>query len=244
MRVVVLLWAVFGMAWAQDTSDLERGKRLFRGNCAGCHGIDGSGGSGPSLSRSKFKRAPDDAALVELIINGIPAAGMPSSWHLLPDGPKHLAAYVNSFRQVNEPPVPGNVPHGRAVYRTAGCGGCHIIHGDGRGLGPELTDIGARRTAEALRKAIVNPGESIPESFLLVRAQLRDGRQVRGIRLNEDSFTIQLKDSAGAFHSFRKAELVKLDKQPGQSLMPAYDRLSAADLQDLVAYLVSLRGEE
>jgi cytochrome c oxidase cbb3-type subunit 3 len=244
MRIAVLLLALWGVAWSQNPSDLDRGKKLFRGNCAGCHGIDGSGGSGPSLTRSKFKRAPDDAALIELIIAGIPTAGMPSSWHLLPDGPKQLAAYIKSLRQVDEPAVPGDVQHGRAVYRSAGCGGCHIIRGEGSGLAPELTDIGLRRTAAFLKTAVTKPSESIPESFLLVRVQPRDGREVRGIRLNEDSFTIQLKDAAGAFHSFRKTDLVTLDKQFGQSLMPGYDRLPAADLQDLIAYLVSLRGEE
>lgn len=238
------MWLFLGVAWCQNASDVERGQRLYRSNCAGCHGMDGSGGSGPSLTRSKFKRAPDNEALVELIISGIPTAGMPSSWHLLPDGPKQLAAYVNSLRRVNEPPVPGDVPHGQAVYRREGCAGCHIVGGEGSGIGPELTDIGSRRTAAVLRQALTDPAASVPDSFLIVRVQPREGPELSGIRLNEDSFTIQIKDTGGAFHSFRKADLVKVDKQFHQSLMPGYGRLPANDLQDLVSYLVSLRGEE
>ncbi len=244
MRISVLLLALWGVAWSQDSSDIARGKKLFRSNCAGCHGIDGGGGSGPSLTRAKFKRAPDAAALVQLIIEGIPTAGMPSSWHLLPDGPKQLAAYITSLRLVNEPPVTGDVQHGKAVYRSAGCSGCHTVRGEGSGLGPELTDIGLRRTAAFLGRALVKPSESVPETFLLVRVRPLDGPEVRGIRLNEDTFTIQLKDTAGKFYSYRKADLATIDKQFGQTLMPIYDRLTVVDRQDLVAYLASLRGEE
>jgi putative heme-binding domain-containing protein len=249
MRLFGLLPFLFlalaqGPAWSEPATDIERGKKLFRSNCAGCHGIDGGGGSGPSLARPKLKRAADDAELVELIVAGIPKAGMPSSWYLLPDGPRQLAAYVRSLSKVSDAPVAGDAGHGRAVFEGSGCAGCHIVRGAGRALGPELTDIGARRTPEFLRRTIANPAETIPEGFVMVRAEMAGGGEVRGIRLNEDSFTIQLKDESGAFHSFRKAEVVKLEKLAGRTPMPAYGGLPATDLQDLIAYLASLRGEE
>ena len=69
----------------------------------------------------------------------------------------------------------------------------------------------------------------------------RIGREVRGIRVNEDSFTIQVRDSAGTLYSFRKTDVQNVDKQFGRSLMPGYkDKLSAAETDDLVAYLASL----
>ena len=95
-----------------------------------------------------------------------------------------------------------------------------------------------------MRRAITDPAADVGESFTTVRVEPRDGNQVRGIRLNEDSFTIHVKDTSGAFRSFRKADLAKIEKQFDQSLMPGYQRLPEVDLQDLVAYLVSLRGEE
>jgi cytochrome c oxidase cbb3-type subunit III len=70
-----------------------------------------------------------------------------------------------------------------------------------------------------------------------------NGREVRGVRINEDSFTIQVRDASGQLHSFKKTNLEKVEKQSGRSLMPSYkDRLNAAELEDLVAYLVSLGG--
>ena len=73
----------------------------------------------------------------------------------------------------------------------------------------------------------------------------RSGSEVRGIRVNEDSFTIQLRDAQGRLYSFRKTDVANIDKQAGRSLMPSYkDRLNATDTDDLVAYLYSLgRGK-
>ena len=66
---------------------------------------------------------------------------------------------------------------------------------------------------------------------------------MEGLRINEDTFTIQLRDEAGDIHSLRKEDLTVLDKQFDSSLMPNYrDTFSDAELEDLVAYLASLRG--
>ena len=70
------------------------------------------------------------------------------------------------------------------------------------------------------------------------------GAAIRGIRVNEDSFTIQLRDAAGRHHSFRKSELNSLARLEGQTPMPAYERrIAGADLDDLVAYLAGLKGK-
>ena len=66
---------------------------------------------------------------------------------------------------------------------------------------------------------------------------------VRGIRVNEDSFTIQLRDEASHYHSFQKADLAELVREPKQTFMPRYrSRITDEQIDDLVAYLASLRG--
>jgi mono/diheme cytochrome c family protein len=53
-----------------------------------------------------------------------------------------------------------------------------------------------------------------------------------------------VRDQAGKFYSLRKADLELLEKQMGKSLMPSFStRLTATELDDLVAYLASLRSE-
>ena len=124
-------------------------------------------------------------------------------------------------------------------------------------LGPDLTGIGARRGPEHLRAAVLNPEGEIPDTFaayrrvifmpdnfLQVRVVTQDGSRVTGARVNEDTFTIQLRDYSGRLYSFRKDELQELHKDWGKSPMPSYDGvLSEGEIQDVVAYLVSLQAE-
>ena len=68
----------------------------------------------------------------------------------------------------------------------------------------------------------------------------RRGRNVSGIHLNEDEYSIHLRDIDGNLRSFMKTELTGITL-PRQSLMPAYASLPPVDVENLVAYLSSLR---
>ena len=101
----------------------------------------------------------------------------------------------------------------------------------------------------------MDPGAALPKGvlqipsrgyaeYLPLRIVTKQGGEVRGIRVNEDTFSIQVRDQAGKFYSLRKADLELLEKQTGKSLMPSVSaRLTPAELTDLVAYLASLQGE-
>ena len=129
-----------------------------------------------------------------------------------------------------------------------------MVGGQGGVLGPELTKIGQRRAPNYLRQALLDPAKMRPKGvqgilqngfteYLPVSVVSRDGSEMRGVRVNEDSFTIQVRDANGKFYSFRKAQVTNVDKQFNRSMMPSYkDRLNAADTDDLVAYLFSLGG--
>ncbi|HWF45528.1 MAG TPA: c-type cytochrome [Bryobacteraceae bacterium] len=242
---VVVVAAAF--AWlvqsrSEPGPDIAAGRKIFESQCAVCHGTSGGGGRGPSLNTPKLEKAPDDVALRKLISEGIEPE-MPAFWMLSARDLTNVAGFVRSLGSIAPERVAGDPVRGAAVYREKGCSGCHIIAGNGVGFGPELTAIGARRNAAHLRQALLEPAAFIPPEFVSVNAVTASGEAVSGIRVNEDSFTIQIKDSAGRFHSFRKAELKNLQILRDQSAMPPYAKLLRADeLQDLVAYLASLRG--
>jgi len=140
----------------------------------------------------------------------------------------------------------GDPRHGRQIYITkGGCTKCHTIDGRGGAIGPDLTNIGDRKDIAVLRSSLLDPVPSDRLSFLQVRVVTKDGRTLTGIRLNEDTFSIQIRDLINQFHSFWKDELREIVKEPKRSLMPSYRNiLSNEDLDDMIAYLESLRARE
>jgi len=239
-------WIVFGLAAinAFGQSDLATGKSIFESQCALCHGQTGTGGRGPSLNRPKLTHAPDDDALQKLISNGIQPE-MPGAWQLNPREVHSVAAYVRSLGAIPPEALSGDPSRGERVYSTKGCAACHIVAGSGEGYGPELTDIGARRNAAHLKATLLRPSESLHEDFLYVAVTSQSGSTIKGIRVNEDSFNIQIKDARGQFHSFVKSDLSELKRLRGETPMPSFDKsLTPSELDDLVAYLASLRGKQ
>lgn len=233
---------------AAATPDLARGKRLFEGQCARCHGMQGGGGLGANLRRARLRHAPDDKTLANLIQKGISGTGMPGIFALSEDELHDVIAYVRSLGRVPAEPLPGDPDKGKLVYQKAECSACHIIAGKGGNLGPELSDGGDRRGIQFLRQALLHPGLERTvgadgyANYLPVLVVTREGRMLTGIRVNEDTFTIQLRDSNNRVYSLQKSELEECSKLGG-SMMPAYEKtLAAADVDHLVSYLASLKG--
>jgi putative heme-binding domain-containing protein len=230
-------------SFAQDEG-LVRGRKLFDSHCARCHNMGGTGGEGPSLARPTLRHAADDEALLKVIQDGIEGTGMPSTWQISENEARQIAAYVRSLGRVESTPLPGDRERGRELFEGAsGCGNCHSVAGKGGIVGPDLSDVGLRRGAAYLRDSLVSPGKTIVDRYLLVRATTKAGQEVVGVRVNEDSFTIQLREQTGRIHSLSKLELQDLEKSFDESLMPGYGaNLTGAELEDLIAYLASLRG--
>lgn len=224
--------------------DMARGKQLFEAQCSTCHGIQGTGGKGANLARSSLKHAADDAGLFAVIQNGIDNTAMPSTWQMTDHEIWLVVAHVRSLGRVAVEKLPGDPARGKALFATQGCGGCHVVDGVGGNLGPELTEVGARRSSERLRQCLLEPGKALPDGFVMVRAVRRDGSVLEGMRVNEDSFSIQLRDLGGGFHSLRKQQLQTLEYETEATPMPSYrDKLPPGDVDHLVAYLASLRGQ-
>ena len=229
-------------AGAQSPADDTRGERLYLIHCALCHGQGGEGGRGPTLARPKLFHAPDDGALRNVIRGGIAGTGMPGT-RLIDAELSDLAAHVRKLGQVQPTVLAGDPKRGGEIYRTKGaCADCHTISGKGGAFGPDLTGVGASRSPQHLRESLLNPAADFPRGFAWVRAVTRGGRAVTGVRVNEDTFSIQIRDATGKLHSLWKAELHEFHKDMTKSPMPSYQGiLTPAELDDLVAYLASLQ---
>ncbi len=244
------------LAWAQSpldeltAADLAEGEKIFKVHCARCHGIAGQGGEGSNLVRSKLKYATDDQALIDLLDEGIPGTGMPAIWTLDEQQTTQVAGYVRTLGQLEAEEMPGNPGRGKDIYqKSGGCPACHIIAGHGIGIGPKLTHVGDQRGLDYLRQSLTDPAATQSqtmgyEDYLTVRVKSLQA-EVEGLRVNEDAFTIQVRDMSGTIHSFRKDELTEFEKIFAHSLMPEYSAaLSDEDMDDLISYMMSLRSEQ
>lgn len=255
IKLAFLLAALATLAIGQTAQ--PDGKQLYQTHCAACHGQTGEGNSGPTLATLRLVRATNEAALLKIIKEGIAGTEMPSS--RLDDAQiKQLAAFVQSLsQQLPTEKASGDAARGTRLYSEQSCAACHSINGTGSSYGPDLSDIGLRRGAKHLMTSLIDPADDVPKSylqfrpgtaisdnFLQVRLITRTGQRINGVRVNEDSFTIHVREMSGRVHSFFKSELRELHKDWGKTSMPSYRKLTQTELDDLVAYLLTLRGEQ
>ncbi len=61
-------------------------------------------------------------------------------------------------------------------------------------MAPDLSDIGAIRSAGSLQRSLTDPDSQMMPINRPVRVVTRDGTVINGRRLNEDTYTVQLID--------------------------------------------------
>jgi putative heme-binding domain-containing protein len=231
---------------AGDAKAIEGGRNIYRGRCAVCHGIDAKGFRGSDLTTGDWVHGGTDPLIFRTIARGVPGTEMPGHGNMSEDEVWMVIAYLRTLATGTPAPERGDAARGEQLYQSkvkGNCAQCHMVAGRGGRLGPNLTRIGAARSAVALEREIRRPHEVIPVGFETVIVVTADGRRIRGVRKNEDTFSIQIMTAAEQIRSFMKQEIKEVLAEE-QSLMPVYgpDRLTDEELTDLVRYLRTLRG--
>jgi putative heme-binding domain-containing protein len=260
-----LLFAVAAVAFAQNPlagnpKAAKLGEYQFRINCALCHGLGAHGGGrGPDLTRAVKKHTHSDADMFQVISSGIPGTAMPANGTngqgvgMTDQEIWQIVAYIRSLEVKAPSKALGNAAHGKSLfYGDANCSLCHMVEGKGGRLGPDLTSVGGSRTREAIIDSVRNPSRHLawglteatkefPQEYESVTAVTADGKDIKGVTLNEDSFSVQIMDSNEQIHLLEKGKLRSFQKSR-ESAMPKYnpDILSDKDLEDIVAFLVSV----
>jgi cytochrome c oxidase cbb3-type subunit 3 len=246
--------------FAGDAKAAKAGEYEFRINCALCHGLGAHGGGrGPDLTRAHKKHAHSDAELFQVISNGIPGTVMPANGTngqgvgMTDEEIWQIITYIRSV-EVKAPANPsGNAGHGKLLfYGEANCSLCHMVEGKGGRVGPELTSVGGSRTREAIIDSVRNPSRRLawgltestkefPQEYETITAVTADGKEIKGVALNEDNFSVQIMDTSEEIHLLEKDKLRSFTKSR-ESLMPVYTPalLSDKDLDDIVAFLISV----
>jgi cytochrome c oxidase cbb3-type subunit 3 len=243
---------------ARNSVAIKEGASLFRANCSPCHGLKAQGGGrGPDLSSNRWTHGSSDKDIFHTITEGVPGTEMPANgfedseiWAII--------AYLRSLAPPKSPTLSGDRVKGEKIFtEKAGCAACHMVNGHGGLLGPDLSRVGASRSASYLIDSIREPSKELsdgmsdpnnhygqPLVYDKVTVITASGRAITGVAKNEDTFSIQLLDTDQRLQFFLKKDLTKVFHER-ESLMPAYSErmISPAELQDVVAYLESLRGD-
>jgi cytochrome c oxidase cbb3-type subunit 3 len=238
--VVFILGLAAGHA---QTTAHNAGRRTFESSCAPCHGLNGKGGEhAPDIATRPDIVGLSDSEILKVLREGKPQAGMPPFTGL---GTAKLSNILNYLRFLQgrrrTPTVVGSAEKGKEVFSgKAGCSVCHMVHGSGVFLGPDLSDYGASHSTDEIRSAIVSAEKRPGTHKELAKATTRDGRQISGLVRNEDNLSVQLQAQDGAFYSLEKSDLSELifDSEPLMS--DNYGaKLSKSELDQLVGYLLS-----
>jgi cytochrome c oxidase cbb3-type subunit 3 len=228
----------------ESPQDVQKGDELFQTHCSYCHGAFGEGGRGADLTSGLYRHGSSDAELFRTIRNGIPGSEMAPPRVEDDDDLWRIVAFVKRLGLAPSEEAPGDPVAGEVVYEKIGCASCHIINGEGGILGPELTAVGRRRGLRFLEESIVKPEADLPTNYRGTQLVTTSGQTVTGIQLNEDDYSIQIRDTSGNPRSFLKHNLKQIQRD-NPSLMPGYGSvLSEKQLEDLVAYLAYLKGAQ
>ena len=225
-------------------AEIQAGYKLYASQCALCHGQNGDGIAGVSLARQQFRRASSDDDIRSTITKGVVVAGMPA-FNLQPTELDGIIAYIRSGFDLNATPFKvGTAARGQAVFEgKGGCAACHRVNGKGSLAAPDLSDIGVLRQPASIQRSLTEPTKGMMPINRPLRVVTRDGRTIRGRRLNEDTYTVQLTDQDGRLYSFPKTELREYELGTASGMQPFAGKLSDDELADLLGYLISLRGQ-
>jgi putative heme-binding domain-containing protein len=137
----------------------------------------------------------------------------------------------------------GDAGRGTQVFvKTAECAKCHVVRGEGKEVGPNLSEIGSKLSRQALFESILYPSAGISHSYETYVLTTVDGNAATGILVSETPEAVTLKSADALVRTYKRAEIDSFVKQ-SISLMPAdiQKTMTTQDLIDVVEYLASLR---
>ena len=227
-----------------DSAAVLAGMGQFRQRCADCHGTDARGVRGPDITQV-WSSGRTDRGLFNTVRRGVSNTEMPAFpaprtsdrdiWQIL--------AYLRTIASPApaDPPT-GDATNGALVFEN-NCVGCHRVNAQGGRLGPDLSRIGSGRSREVLLSRIRTGIDDPRPGFQPVTITPESGPPIRGVKKNEDLFSVQIMDTRERIQGYER-DKVRSVVDLRRSMMPVFgpERISDSDLNDLVRYLGTLRG--
>lgn len=248
------IWLISPTSSAEDAGnlyntnfDVRAGGSYFEKQCSRCHGFDAKGSDevgAPDLT-GRLSRASSSAGIFNILRNGIAGTAMMAVDPSVPDAQLwQLAAYIESLsRDPSSVELSGSRKNGAALFSNGDCKSCHSVDGSGGRLGPDLSLIGERLGPQELTMALLEPSSSVAPRWWTLTVKDDNGTEYSGLRMSEDSFSLRIMDDKAQLWAFPRSQLTHVERSEA-STMPSYaERYSDEEIDDLVAYLFSLRTE-
>ena len=137
----------------------------------------------------------------------------------------------------------GNAEAGRKIFETVGtCNKCHKVRGEGKEVGPDLSEIGSKLSREAMYVSILDPSAAVSHNFETYSILTLDGLAVTGLLISETDDTVTLRNSEGIDKTVDQED-IEIFKKQKTSLMPQdlQKLLTVDQLVDLVEYTLTLK---
>jgi cytochrome c oxidase cbb3-type subunit 3 len=237
-----------------DPTSADRGRTLYGVECITCHGSTARGTDrAPSLIRSIVVLNDRYGSLLgPFFKKGHPMQSGRPSVDLTESQAVDLMHFLR--QRINDTLrgspvftvgdiVVGNPAAGKAYFDgVGGCTTCHSVTGDLAGLAarvPAPVDVQQRMLFPLRRPA--RGGEPTRTDVTVVMTD-SSGATKTGILVQEDDFFLTYRDADGIVRVVRKTPSLKIDiRDPFRAHRELLDRITDANMHDLVAYLVTLR---
>ena len=235
----------------------DRGRTVWAAECINCHGTQARGtDNGPNLTRSLVVlKDRYGSELGPFLKRGHKMQSGASGSTLTDDQIVNLAHFLrqrvnDSFRgsPLFQPQnvLTGDAKAGASYFNGEGkCATCHTA------TSLSLAGIGGRYEPIDLQQRFLFPGGGRggrgrggppPTSAVKVTVTPAAGESVTGVLLQLDDFNVSLRDSSGAYRTFKRGPGVKVVKDdPLAAHHALLETITDKDMHDVVAYLETLK---
>jgi len=247
------------------------GRTLYVDNCAGCHGENGEGKTGPALNSQQLLKATADETLFNLIRTGVPGTTMPA-WGQSLGGPftdeqvRQSIAFIRAWEPTapeltEEVAAPDSV-RGAMIFANT----CRICHGDdghGTDRAPALNDpVRLKEFEDAWYRSTIahgRPAKGMPtwgtvlspaqiNDLVALLAAWREGQIVTPIipftkHLSNALFAVRQFDQLYAVF-YLSAALTQANSQQAEEIQVALDLIKGNHLAEAETRLVGLLPPE
>jgi putative heme-binding domain-containing protein len=140
----------------------------------------------------------------------------------------------------------GNAEQGKQAFfygAASQCKNCHVVHGSGGSLGPDLTEIGKKYAdRNELFETLLNPSKKIEEKYASYVVATTNGQVYTGVLVAKTDKEVVLKDADSKEIHVPADEVDEINKQD-KSIMPDNQLrdLTAQEAADLLEFLASLK---